>query len=131
MKITERGRMLWLSLFGVGSVAFFVLAVSDVVYELTTPENLLGIALRKLYSVVCFGALGFFLAMARIERLRTPAVGGIIACYSGAIEVAQRLAGTREGFYLNLADVAFGFVGGIAGAALATAAARTAGRAKH
>jgi hypothetical protein len=74
------------------------------------------IALRKVYSVVAFGIVGFLAAplLPNVNRVRDCAL--LVACFSTIIEVAQKLTGAREGLASNAFDIACGAVGGLLGA---------------
>ena len=113
----------WWVLFWLCAILFFGLALSSAVYEVTTPEwSSLRVLVRKLYSIVAFVVLGYMLTKAQSARDRqVPAVRAalLIALYSGAIEIAQVAAGSREGLTSQTADVSLGLAGGLAGALLA------------
>jgi hypothetical protein len=74
------------------------------------------IALRKVYSVIAFGIVGFFAApmLPNASRIKDGAV--LVAFFSAIIEVAQRLTGARESLASNAFDIACGAVGGLLGA---------------
>jgi hypothetical protein len=77
--------------------------------------------LRKLYSLAAFSIAGFVAARATRATGRTPtiaATAAVVALFSAGIEIAQRLAGSRETLGWNLADVLFGAAGGALGAYL-------------
>ncbi len=73
-------------------------------------------ALRKIYSVIAFGIVGFFAApmLPTTSRIRDCAL--LVAFFSAIIEVAQKLTGAREGLASNAFDIACGAVGGLLGA---------------
>lgn len=105
------------------AVGFFALALSDVVYEVTSPgSSPEHVIVRKLYSVACFAVLGYFFSriVARasmpVSILRTAVV---IALYSAAVEIGQHMTGSHESLKWNAVDVALGFIGGALGGALA------------
>ena len=112
-------------------------ATSHRVYHRTLPFHLLarifgeddaGAAatlLRKLYSVVAFALLGFVVHIA-LPRTRRPKLRAalIVAAFSAAIEVVQKLDGAHEGLLSNAIDVACGALGGWLGAVLARAPRR-------
>jgi hypothetical protein len=77
--------------------------------------------LRKSYSLVAFTVTGFLLAFAarRLGRAQPiAATSAMVALFSAAIEIAQRLAGSHESLVWNVGDVAFGAAGGALGAYL-------------
>ncbi|MBV9648207.1 MAG: hypothetical protein JO043_12130 [Candidatus Eremiobacteraeota bacterium] len=102
---------------------FFVLALSQQVYDVTSPASWSWhVAVRKLYSIGAFTLVGYALRRALWERgiryapwLTALLVGG----YSALIEVAQAAMGSREGFAWNAVDIACGAVGGFLAEALA------------
>jgi len=51
-------------LLGAGAaVGFYALGLSDAVYDLTTPgSGLVHVLVRKLYSLACFGLLGYLVS---------------------------------------------------------------------
>lgn len=101
-------------LFAVVGAAFFWAALSNDVYNLTSPPTLSWhVVLRKLYSVVAFALVGAAFAWAAGASVRTTAV--VIALYSGLIEVAQHLAFNNEPWGWNVVDIACGGLGGALG----------------
>jgi hypothetical protein len=106
----------WVAFLLVAS-AFFAIALSDVVYELTSPSALSWhVLLRKTYSIGAFTIVGMLLGWALPARVRGSLQAAVaIATYSGLIEIAQRLAGSREGLMWNAIDVACGAIGGYLG----------------
>jgi hypothetical protein len=106
----------WVAFILVAS-AFFAIALSDIVYELTSPYALSWhVLLRKTYSIGAFTIVGTLLQWALPARVRGPfQAAGAIAVYSGLIEIAQWLAGGREGLMWNAIDVACGALGGSLG----------------
>ena len=115
--------MRWLP-FLVIAAAFFALALSADVYEVTSPVGLdYHVALRKLYSIVAFAIVGAAYAFAR-RRSGIVETAAAIAIYSGLIEVGQWFT-TTESLHWNLIDVACGLAGGgIAGLVSRVRAAR-------
>ena len=111
------------------SIVLFTLALSNAVYEATSPSWLtFHVLLRKAYSVVAFALVGFSLARTTqvAGRSWNPVqVGLSVGLYSALIEVCQRLlAGARESFAQQSVDVAAGLIGGALGAVVAEAFAR-------
>jgi glycopeptide antibiotics resistance protein len=114
-----RRPILWWALTIIAGVGFFLLALSDIVYEVTSPPGPLQILLRKSYSIAAFAILGYLPSRAlwASEKTKTPLyVAAAIAAYSLVIEVSQAILGAQEGLVWNAVDVAFGFVGGYLGA---------------
>ena len=72
--------------------------------------------LRKAYSVVAFAIVGFFAAplLKRPYRMRGDAA--VVAGFSAIIEVAQKVAGSTEGYASNAFDILCGALGGLIGA---------------
>ena len=110
------------------AIGFYALGLSDVVYEATSPgSGLVHVLVRKLYSLACFGLLGY-LASKVVTRapvlVSSVRAAVIIALYSAAVEVGQRLTGGHESLKWNAVDVALGFIGGGIGGALAAAKRR-------
>jgi uncharacterized BrkB/YihY/UPF0761 family membrane protein len=120
----------------------FWAALSHRVYDRTLPiavfERVFGedveegplalhVLLRKVYSVVAFTLLGVVVHFA-LPRTRRPAVRAalIVAAFSAAIEVAQKLRGAHEGLLSNAFDVACGALGGWLAVTLARASSRRA-----
>lgn len=96
--------------------ALFAAAVSNEVYEMTSPFWLSWhVLLRKLYSVAAFATLAALAVPLWTGRRTLWRVTALLAGYSAAIEVGQWLHGAREGLALNLLDVACGAAGGVAG----------------
>jgi len=106
----------------------FWAAVSHRIYSRTLPHGLIervfgedaydgpfaaATLLRKLYSIVAFTVLGFIVDKA-LPRARRPALRAalIVAAFSAAIEVAQKLHHAREGPLSNAIDIACGALGG-------------------
>jgi VanZ family protein len=98
-------------------VAFFLIALSGDVYNLTSPPDLsFHVLLRKSYSIVAFALVGGAFVWASGASLRTAATA--IALYSGGIEVAQHFTNGREPFSWNVIDVICGAIGGALGAVI-------------
>lgn len=117
-KITTRRAALWWGLTTVIAAVFFFIALSDAVYEATTPPGWLGVLARKIYSVGAFAIVGYCFSQAL--RLgsgeRSPfVIAGAVALYSAAIEIGQAVVGSHEGLTWNGIDVACGFLGGLIG----------------
>jgi hypothetical protein len=105
------------------AVGFFALALSDVVYEVTSPGSSPGhVIARKLYSVACFAVLGYFFSriVARAPLLASILRAAVVvALYSAVVEIGQHVTGSHESLKWNAVDVALGFIGGAIGGALA------------
>jgi len=118
MQFDPRAR-LWWALTIVVAAALFVVALSDSVYNLTSPPGPFQILLRKGYSIVAFAVVGWLFARSLIAS-DTPKsalfVGLFIANYSALIEISQAIGQAHEGFIWNVVDVACGFLGGVLGA---------------
>jgi len=117
-EVAKRRVVLWWTLTIVVAVAFFLLALSDTVYEVTSPPGPLQILLRKSYSIAAFSVVGYCLSRALQISGRNVAVTGIgaaVAVYSLGIEVAQALIGAHEGLGWNAVDVVCGLIGGFLG----------------
>ncbi len=101
---------------------FFYLATSDVVYDLTSPVGLdFHVLLRKAYSVIAFGVIGYCAARtsrAGGSRRASWQIGLWVGAFSLAIEVAQSFTPPPEGLLSNAIDVACGFAGGWLGTLL-------------
>ena len=101
------------------AIVFFALALSNAVYEMTSPWFLSWhVLLRKFYSIVAFSLVGYATRRAFDEHAvaRSPVATPLaIALYSGLIEAGQALLGSREGFAWNSIDVACGAAGGLIG----------------
>jgi hypothetical protein len=97
-----------------------IVANSDAVYNATSPAWLdIHVLLRKAYSIIAFGALGFLVARAsQASGLRTSplTVGWWVAVFSLAIEIAQAMTPPPEGLGWNTIDVLCGWLGGWLGA---------------
>jgi hypothetical protein len=99
---------LWWTLTIIVAGALFFVALSDEVYNLTSPPGPLRVLVRKSYSIVAFALVGYLLS-------RALGVAGAVGAYSLAIEVCQDLAGSHEGLVFNAIDVICGLVGGYLG----------------
>ncbi len=114
-------RNAWGILFWVTALIFLLSAVSDEVYDITTPPSFaFHVLLRKILSVGAFAATGFCYAKWRFTQ-RPLHVAAVLAAYSATIEVAQYLHGVREGLPSNVFDVACGWLGGAIGSLIAGA----------
>jgi hypothetical protein len=106
------------------AIGFFALALSDVVYDVTSPgSGATHVVVRKLYSLVCFGLLGYFFSrvVARAPALASSLRAAVVvALYSTAVEIGQRVTGSHESLKWNAVDAALGFIGGAIGGALAS-----------
>ncbi|HEV2740583.1 MAG TPA: hypothetical protein VGU66_18630 [Candidatus Elarobacter sp.] len=136
-------RRAWAGLAAVVVVALlFWAALSHRVYRGTLPiwliERVFGedaedgplalhLVLRKAYSVVAFALLGFVVNLA-LPRTRRPALRAalVVAAFSAAVEVAQKVRGAHEGLLSNAFDVACGALGGWLAVTLARAVRRRA-----
>jgi hypothetical protein len=104
------------------ATAFYALALSHEVYDVTSPQGLTWhVLLRKAYSVVAFSLIAVCVRadlFARGARARPAFLWCVIllAAYSAAIEIGQALDGSREGLEWNVVDVACGALGGALGA---------------
>ncbi len=118
----------WTIVASVVAAIFFVAAISNELYQLTSPPSLSWhVLLRKIYSVLAFALVGYLLRRALAEHGREAIVVRCIvgiAAYSGAIEIAQALLGSHEGFAWNAVDVACGALGGALGSAGAQRSSR-------
>ncbi len=117
----SRPRFGWTTAAVAVALVLYVAALRNDFYQLTSPTTLLWhVALRKAYSLVAFGTLGYLVRRALLERgRRRVALTTVasLALYSGAIEVGQYLLGSTEGFGWNVVDIACGAAGGIFGIA--------------
>jgi hypothetical protein len=112
------------ALLAAGAAAgFFALALSDVVYEVTSPgSSPAHIIVRKLYGLACFTLLGYLFS--RVTG-RGPVLATfvraavVVALYSAVVEIGQHVTGSHESLKWNAVDVALGFIGGAIGGALA------------
>ena len=106
----------WTLAIVAGSILCYA-AVDNGVYQATTPTTMnYYVVLRKLYSVIAFALVGYFVARALIasgKAASIPVVGIIIAAYSTLIEVLQYfLDPPPEGLLSNAFDIACGLAGG-------------------
>lgn len=71
------------------------------------------VLLRKFYSIVGFAVIGFVVDKALLPA-RRPALRAalIVAAFSAAIEVVQKLHGASEGLLSEAIDIACGALGG-------------------
>ena len=102
------------------AVLLFIVANSDTVYNATSPAWLdIHVLLRKTYSIVAFGVLGFLAARASHAsglRVSPLTVGWWVAIFSLSIEIAQAMTPPPEGLGWNAIDVLCGLLGGWLGA---------------
>lgn len=101
--------------------AFFALALSNDVYNVTSPPALtFHVLLRKIYSIGAFALVGAAWAWAwpGPARMRLRIAALAIGVYSGSIEVGQKITEGTEPLIWNFIDVGCGAVGGLLGAAL-------------
>jgi glycopeptide antibiotics resistance protein len=107
--------LVWLMV--AGTLLFFVSLSPDI--ERATSPHIFGlqVILRKSYSIVAFGVVGFLLAQVRRSRFNDIfPVALLLALYSTAIELTQFALGSQEGTYWNFVDILCGFLGGYLGA---------------
>jgi hypothetical protein len=122
VRTSDRLNAVWVA--AAAAAGFFALALSDVVYDFTSPGSWpTHVVVRKLYSLACFVVLGYLFS--RVVPRMPPLLSGmraavIVAMYSAAVEIGQRLTGSRESLKWNAVDVALGFIGGAIGGALAS-----------
>ncbi len=104
----------WL-IFWVLAIGFFALALSNDVYNVTSPPAFSWhVLLRKFYSIVAFTIVGA--AYVRASGASVLRASVAIALYSGAIEIGQHVTNGREPLIWNGVDVICGGVGGALGA---------------
>jgi hypothetical protein len=104
----------WLT-FAAVAAGFFFIALSNEVYNLTSPPTLSWhVLLRKALSIVAFAVVGGAFVWASGASLRRSAL--VIALYSGAIEIAQHFVDGPEPYVFNAVDVLCGALGGALGA---------------
>ena len=113
----------WLAACVAVAAALLWVAISNDAYEITSPFWLTWhVLLRKSYSIVAFGLVGFLLAgtlRALRSRWGSLNVGLAVGANIALIELCQRMfAGARESLAQQALDVAIGFVGGALGALL-------------
>jgi len=120
---------LWFALSALAATLLLLVAVSNAAYEVTSPSWLTWhVLLRKSYSVVAFGLIGFLFARTAHAFGRawgTAQVSVTVGGYSALIELCQRLfSGARESLEQQSFDVAMGLAGGALGALLARGSQR-------
>jgi len=84
--------------------------------------------LRKLYSVLAFAIVGFFVAAMLDGRRRAVGSALLVASFSAIIEIVQKYTGAKEGLLSNLFDIGCGALGGLIGAAVWTLCLQLFGR---
>ena len=106
----------WTLAAGLVACALFVLALSNSVYEVTSPFWLSWhVVLRKTYSIGAFALVGYLFRRAFVENGFDPPTATLIvvvALYSAGIEVGQFIHGSHEGLIWNAFDIACGAIGG-------------------
>lgn len=116
----RRRAAIWWTATAIVAVLLFIVANSDAVYNATSPAWLdIHVLLRKMYSIVAFGVLGFLAARAaQASGMRTSPliIGWWVAAFSLAIEIAQAMTPPPEGLVWNAIDVLCGWIGGWLGA---------------
>jgi hypothetical protein len=121
--VRTSGRLNAVLLAAGAAVGFFALALSDVVYEVTSPgSSPAHVIVRKLYSLACFAVLGYFFSrvVARAPVLASSLRAAVVvALYSAVVEIGQHMTGSHESLKWNAVDVALGFIGGAIGGVLA------------
>ena len=111
-----RPRFAWTLTTIVVGTGFFLAALNNDFYQLTSPIELSWhVTLRKVFSVGAFAVVAFLMRKTLTERgiVAKPipiVVSG--ALFSAAIEVGQYVNGGTEGLGWNAADVACGALGG-------------------
>ena len=117
-------KTVWRVLAIVTAVVLYVLALSNNVYELTSPAALpFHVVFRKLYSLIAFALLGYLVNRAYDQSMWSTAIW--VAIFSASIEAGQDLGGSTQGPAWNAFDTLCGAVGGAAGAWVAGAPLRT------
>jgi hypothetical protein len=114
----RRQPALWWTLTIAVALGLFIIALSDEVYNLTSPPGPLRILIRKSYSVVAFALVGYLLSRALGASGRPASaltVASTVGLYSLAIEIGQTIGGSQEGLVLNAIDVVCGIIGGYLG----------------
>ena len=85
--------MLWWSITAILAVAFAVLALSNALYDLTSPPLLsFHVWLRKLYSLAAFASVGYSYSRARLGGGAQQPLwesGAAVGAYSACIELLQ------------------------------------------
>jgi hypothetical protein len=123
----------WTGAAAAVAAVLYVMALSNAVYELTSPVSLSWhVLLRKTYSIGAFALVGYLAGRAAPEWRRRAGPGALallVAAYSAAIEIGQAFEGSREGLVWNAIDVACGAAGGyLGGLALRLTPPRAPGR---
>lgn len=110
--------LIWRLLLLACSAVLFAMALSNGVYETTSPAFIpFHVLLRKAYSIVAFALLGYLALRSRLRwPASLPATVVALALYSAAIELGQYLTGVREGLLSNGIDILCGAIGGGVGA---------------
>ena len=105
---------LWIGPALLVAAALFWAAISNEVYDLTSPPTFsFHVVLRKAYSIAAFALVGLMADKALGPATRAPLRGAVlVAAYSAAIELAQAARGSHEGIPWNVVDVFCGAVGG-------------------
>jgi hypothetical protein len=107
---------IWTVLTVIAATALIVVALSDAVYESTSPGAFAWhVLLRKAYSVGAFALVAYLLRRALGEHGNPrafPTCVWAVAAYSAAIEVGQFFVGSHEGLLWNAFDVGCGALGG-------------------
>lgn len=112
----------WRTAAAIAALAFYMVAVSNTAYELTSPLSLPHhVAFRKVYAVLAFTVVGFL-----FDRSEIPKLSGffgtalLVGLYSYAIEIGQIVIDqSTETVYQHGFDVASGVLGGALGSSLA------------
>jgi hypothetical protein len=120
--VSKAGRVaIWLLALAAGA-GFFALALSDSVYDVTSPGTMPHhVIVRKLYSLVCFSLLGllFSRSLAPSGLARTVARAAlVVGAYSTLVENSQHFMGSTESLKWNAVDIALGAIGGGLGGAV-------------
>jgi surface polysaccharide O-acyltransferase-like enzyme len=106
----------WTLVAAIVVALFFALALSDAVYEATSPSYLSWhVALRKTYSIIAFTIVGVALGRAALEWKRPLSLAQTafaVALFSAAIEIGQFAMGSHEGPAWNVFDTGCGALGG-------------------
>jgi hypothetical protein len=107
-------RRFWITTALVIAAVLFWAAISNVVYEVTSPSWLSWhVLVRKSYSIAAFALVGFTADKALGPTAKAPLRGALlVAAYSAAIEIVQAERGSAEGIAWNVADVLCGAAGG-------------------
>ena len=119
----EDSRNIWLwRILALGSAGlFYAIALSNEVYDVTSPKELAWhVIVRKAYSIGAFALVGFLISKARLAGVRGIGWSALfVAAFSALIEVGQDLAGSTEGLAFNVLDTVCGAIGGAIGGWLA------------